>query len=135
MGFRTLIVFHSPSGRACPSTVTEFAAHQGLEVESLSDADEVMSLVNRTFPAGVVIDTAGMDQKFELCRTLKSDTFSAIVPVILLAPTKEDSIVYKALEAGADEVLTEEMEERERSLRLHVTLNRADRDVGVHPTT
>jgi diguanylate cyclase (GGDEF)-like protein len=135
MGFRTLIVYHSPSGRECPSTVTEFAKRQGLEIEYLPSIDEVMSLVNRTFPAGVVIETTGDDHSFVLCRALKSDTFSAIVPVILMAPASADGIVYNGLEAGADEVLTDAMDAREQLLRLHVTLNRADRDVGVHPTT
>jgi GGDEF domain-containing protein len=135
MGFRTLIVFHSPSGRECPQIVTDFAAKQGLQIECLVGADEVLSLVNRTLPAGVVIETDGADASFELCQHLKSDTFSAIIPIILLAPASVDGVIYRGLEAGADEVLTEKMEPRERMLRLHCTLNRAHRDVGVHPTT
>jgi GGDEF domain-containing protein len=43
--------------------------------------------------------------------------------------------VLAALEAGADEVLTEAMEPREQLLRLRMILRRADRDVSVHPTT
>ena len=104
-----------------------------MSVATIDRSDEVMALVNRTLPRAIVLDGAGGPALIELCEQLKSDAFSAIVPVIVL--TDNEDLLLEALEAGADEVLTDRMELREQVLRLRVTLSRADRDVSVHPTT
>src|SRR5690606_5539682 len=86
-------------------------------------------------PAGIIIDAVAEEESVRLCRTLKGDPFSAIVPVAMLAPADRPDLVLRGLEAGADEVLTESMDPREQILRLEMLLRRADRDVSVHPTT
>ncbi len=135
MGYQTVIVYHSPSGREPPATLQAVATELGVTVANIVDSAEVMALVNRTLPRAIVLDGSGQkDAITALTRRLKSDAFSAIVPVIVLS-TADGQTVVQALEAGADEVLTESMPERERQLRISVTLNRADRDVSVHPTT
>jgi len=101
----------------------------------VSDADDVLALVNRTLPAGVILDASAHDASVRLCMLLKRDAFSAIVPVAMMSPGNSEAVVLEALEAGADEVLTARMEEREQLLRLRMLLRRADRDVSVHPTT
>ncbi|HUP88197.1 MAG TPA: diguanylate cyclase [Longimicrobiales bacterium] len=135
MGFRTVLVYHSPSGRPAPAVTREFASANELLLNEITDAEEVLALVNRTFPAGIVMETDGSDGCFRLCKVLKSDAFSAIVPVLMTVPTDRKDLVLGGLEAGADEVLAEDTLERERILRMHMILNRADRDVSVHPTT
>ncbi len=135
MGFRTVLVFYSPSGRPTPTLVKEFAEESGLAINEIHDAEEVMALVNRTFPAGVFMDTTGMDGCLALCRDLKSDAFSGIVPVVMHVPTDREDLVLAGLEAGADEVLNDSTLERERLLRMRMILTRANRDVSVHPTT
>ena len=134
MGYQTVIVYHSPSGREPPNTLRTVATELGVAVANIIDSAEVMALVNRTLPRAIVLDGTAQDAITKLTRRLKSDAFSAIVPVIVLTPTDGDNVV-RALEAGADEVLTDAMPERERQLRIMVTLNQADRDVSVHPTT
>ena len=101
----------------------------------LARREDVVALVNRTFPAGILMDATADPETVELCAFLKSDAFSAIVPVVLLTPLEREDLVLAGLEAGADEVLTEGMELREQMLRLRMMLHRADRDVSVHPTT
>src|SRR5690606_18433423 len=62
--------------------------------------------------------------------------FTAVVPVVMYVAAdgaREDAAA--ALEAGADEVLTPSLSEREYDLRLALALRRAERDVSVHPTT
>ena len=46
-----------------------------------------------------------------------------------------DGASARALEAGADEVLSHGLPELECTLRLRMALRRAERDVSVHPTT
>ena len=135
MGFQTVIVYHSTSGREPPNTLRTLALDLGLTVSSISDANEVMALVNRTLPRAIVLDGSSTSSVIDLCRKLKSDAFSAIVPVVMITPIGAQHVGLAALEAGADEVLSEDMLEREQFLRFQVTLNRADRDVSVHPTT
>ena len=135
MGFKAVLIYHSPSGRACPPVVSEFADSAGLAVHEVDDRDEVIARVNRMFPAGLVLDTEHENGTIELCKKLKSDPFSAIVPIVMAVRPGERSLIIKALEAGADDVMPDDMDVRERSLRMHMILNRADRDVSVHPTT
>ena len=47
----------------------------------------------------------------------------------------DGALAAAALEAGADEVLTDGLPHRESNLRLALALRRAERDVSVHPTT
>ncbi|MGH7504912.1 MAG: hypothetical protein ACRELX_04655, partial [Longimicrobiales bacterium] len=91
-----------------------FARDQNLVLMSIADGEEVIALVNRTLPAGIVIDAASEAAAVEVCSLLKSDPFSAIVPVAMLAPAGRDDLVLQGLEAGADEVLTEAMERQEQ---------------------
>ncbi|MGD8277947.1 MAG: diguanylate cyclase [Gemmatimonadota bacterium] len=135
MSSKKLLVYYSPGARPTPPVLLAFGQLQGLQVATMSEDTDVGALVNRTLPAGIVIDTDDERAALQVCRTLKSDPFSAIVPVALIAPPGREDLVLSGLEAGADEVLTGGMEEREQILRLRMLLHRADRDVSVHPTT
>ena len=115
--------------------VRTFVESRGLVLSTMRDEAEVVALVNRTFPAGLILDAEAVDSAVRVCRALKRDAFSAIVPVVMLVPVAREDIVQCGLEAGADEVLTADMGVREQLLRLQMLLHRADRDVSVHPTT
>ena len=131
MRSRSTLVYHSSRAEAPPGVVLSFAAQRGLTVARMG-ADEVLEAANRSYPAAILLEDG---DALELCRTLKSDPFSGVIPVVLLAQHGSDAIVHDALEAGVDEVLTSDMDEREQSLRLGLAVRRADRDVSVHPTT
>ena len=135
MGFQTVLIFHSPSGGAAPALVREFAGQQGLVVEEVREPSGVIDLVNRSLPAGIFMDVTQGRAAFDLIKKLKSDAFSAIVPVIVNVGSNPPEMVLAALEAGADEVLSDTLAERERMLRMRMTHQRAARDVSVHPTT
>ncbi|HUF49253.1 MAG TPA: diguanylate cyclase [Longimicrobiales bacterium] len=135
MGSRSVFVYYSPGEQHAPEVLTEFVADQGLTLERCQTADQVVALVNRGFPAGVFVDGDNVDDPSAVCRMLKHDAFSAIVPIVITAPNHREDVVLAALEAGADEVLSTTMEPREQLLRLRMILHRADRDVSVHPTT
>jgi GGDEF domain-containing protein len=135
MDTRTALVFFSPGGSQPPPVLHTFAGLQGLLLVPVREADEVIALVNRTLPAGVIMDSAGREAAVALCGHLKRDAFSAIVPVAMHSTDAGGSVIVEALEAGADEVITAGMPEREQLLRLRMLLRRADRDVSVHPTT
>lgn len=130
------IVYYGP-GRSAPSdSVAQFARDRELVLFQVKSAEEVSSMLNRSFPGCVVLD-AGQDPAgvLELCRSIKGDAFTAIVPVVIKVPGNGKSLSADALEAGADEVVAEETSDREKRLRLELLLRRAERDVSVHPTT
>jgi GGDEF domain-containing protein len=133
-----VLLHHSPHGRAAPGAVREFAAGQGFPVVDVRSGDDIGPRVSRTYPAALVVDaTAPADDALALCRQMKGDAFTSVVPVIMYLATGEgsDQIVAAALENGADEVLNGSGSAREFLLRLRMAVARAERDVSVHPTT
>jgi GGDEF domain-containing protein len=130
------VLYFGP-GRTAPSTlVTRFAREHALEVVSVEDADDVRALLNQSYPGCVILqgdkDLTGVAQ---LARGVKQDAFTGIVPVVVLLPKADPGVAADMLAAGADEVVSESLPEREFLLRLEQVLRRADRDVSVHPTT
>jgi GGDEF domain-containing protein len=135
MGSRSVFVCYSPGDPRPPEILDAFAAEHDLTVMHCGSVDEVVALVNRGFPAGICVSAVDNADPALLCRLLKGDAFSAIVPVVIHAPDSTEATVLQALDAGADEVLTAHMHTHEQLLRLRMMLRRADRDVSVHPTT
>jgi GGDEF domain-containing protein len=135
MHFQAVLVYHALDGGAAPPALEAFADEQGFRLLSLQRPEEVTVVVNRSFPAAVVLAGDAASGAAELCRALKSDTFSAVVPVVFLVTEGDGTGVRAGFEAGADEVLTPELDAEEWRLRLRRAIQRADRDVSVNPTT
>jgi GGDEF domain-containing protein len=132
---RTVLYFGPGHPDASP-LVSRFGDQNALRVLTVTKAADVRALLNRTFPACLVLETdRDAEEILDLCRTLKQDAFTAIVPLVVLVPAGEPDLAVKCLEAGADEVVHEGLPPREKLLRLDQVLRRADRDVSVHPTT
>ena len=131
-----VLLHHSTHGRTAPDAVREFAAAQGFPVHEVRNAHEIHGRVSRSYPAALVVDAAAPgDGALTLCRQMKHDAFTSVVPVIMYLDHKtgNEELAAAALEAGADEVLYGGG--REVLLRLKMAVARAERDVGVHPTT
>src|SRR5688500_9270095 len=111
MGFRTALIYHSPQGRPAPAEIVAFTEAQGLRLIEESSREGVVAHVHRGFPSCILMDgekgdTAGV----ELCRVLKRDPFTAVVPIVFLYRDASPGQVHKALEVGADEVITHGMD-------------------------
>jgi GGDEF domain-containing protein len=132
---RTIIV-HGPGRAETLQRVEAFSRGRELRHQAVSSVEEVRALLNRTFPACVVLD-AGVtaDPILELCADLKRDAFTAIVPLVVVVSDGDGEGAAEALASGADEVMSAGVSEREWELRLELVLRRAARDVSVHPTT
>lgn len=132
---RTILYFGS-SPPVSADFVAGFARERGFEVETVSRAADVRAMLNRTFPAGVVVDAGDdVDSLIDLIEVLKGDPFTGIVPIVALLGVDSLNRSTDLLEAGADDVIRARLPEKERLLRLNQVLRRADRDVSVHPTT
>jgi GGDEF domain-containing protein len=131
-----VIVFYSSADHDPPQALSAHVARRQFVLVRADAAMDVLALVNRGHPSLVVLDGDGeIDEACELIKTLKSDPFSAIVPVIVWAAETDTAVIGRILEAGADDFLKQSMDEREKLLRLDTVARRVERDVSVHPTT
>ena len=134
MHFKPVVAYRSPAGDPAPELVREFARENGMQVVEATSCTEIVELVNRSFPACIIMGGPLDDEAIRACRTLKGEAFSAVIPIVVMGEgTAEQGL--RAMEAGADELLTDRMSVAEQAMRLQVTLHRADRDVSVHPST
>jgi len=133
---RPTILFFSPDGCPVPTLVRQWAAAHAFPLLVFSQPDEVESIVLRGHPCLLFVDgdnsgTAGVG----LVRRLKSDAFTAIVPITTLAGTHHPEQVQAWFSSGADEVLTGLFSPVEQRSRMDAMLVRTERDVSVHPST
>ena len=136
MRTRPTILFFSPDGCPVPTLVRQWAAAHTFPLLVFSEPDEVESIVLRGHPCLLFVDgdnsgTAGVG----LVRRLKSDAFTAIVPITTLASTHHPEQVQAWFTSGADEVLTGLFSPAEQRSRMDAMLVRTERDVSVHPST
>ena len=135
MAART-IVYSSSDSNAGPDLLSRFCCEHGYTLLVVEGAEGVTALLNRSFPSCLVLD-GGDDpaSMLELCSLVKGDTFTAIVPVILLIPSSESELAADCLAAGADEVVSQSGSDRGAESPIRVGRAPHPRDVAVHPTT
>ena len=136
MRTRPTILFFSPDGCPVPALVRQWAAAHAFPLLVFSQPDEVESIVLRGHPCLLFVDgdnsgTVGVG----LVRRLKSDAFTAIVPITTLAGTHHAEQVQSWFTSGADEVLTGLFSPAEQRSRMDAMLVRTERDVSAHPST
>ncbi|HJU73773.1 MAG TPA: diguanylate cyclase [Gemmatimonadaceae bacterium] len=120
---------------ALPRAVASWLVETGLRVQRTSDAAELLAFALRSRPRLAIIDSCLFEAPAHaLCRRLKRDSYTSIVPTVMLGVGGDDAI-DAAFEAGADEVLHIDAPVPEVERRLNVLLRRSDRDVYVHPST
>ncbi|MEO8199372.1 MAG: diguanylate cyclase [Gemmatimonadota bacterium] len=136
MRTRPTILFYSPDARPVPPLVRQWADAKAFPLMVLDCADEVESIVLRGFPCILFVDAHRPDADgAELVRRLKTDAFTAIVPVAMLSDSHDPERVQGWFNAGTDEVITGLFSPAEQRARLDAMLVRTQRDVSVHPST
>lgn len=129
------VVYFGAGRRTPPSLIARFCHERGLELEAARSEEAVHALMNRSVPACLVLDARDdTDLALALCKELKRDSFTSLVPIVIQEGEPDSERLADGLAAGADEVITSE-DSRENWLRLRLLLDRAARDVNVHPTT
>jgi GGDEF domain-containing protein len=133
---RPTILYFSPDGCPVPPLVRQWAAGNAFPLLVFSQPAEVESIILRGHPSLLFVDghesqAAGV----ELVRRLKSDAFTAIVPVTVLAADHHPEQVQAWFSAGSDEVISSLFTPAEQRSRLDAMLVRTERDVSVHPST
>lgn len=93
-----------------------------------------MAMALRARPRLAVFDDRDGDRSFMALLRLKSDSYTGIVPAVMLTDGSSRSF-EAAYRAGADEILRRDLDPREFQRRLDLLIRRSDRDVFVHPST
>jgi diguanylate cyclase (GGDEF)-like protein len=129
------VVLFQPRERPLPDAVRDWVRDLGLVVATVSTADELMALALRGRPRVVAFDARDEPKRVEeACQRLKADSYSGIVPCVIVVGSK-GSEFRAAFEAGADEVVRPTDPADEVTTRLGALLRRSDRDLTVHPST
>ncbi len=130
-----IAIILSPDGRPLPELTRSWLDARRLPVLTVASADELMAIALRSRPRLVIVDARTHPvEALKACRRIKADSFTGIVPVC--ACTRVEDIAFAAaFDAGADEVLRENIVAAEVPLRLDALLRRSDRDTFVHPST
>jgi len=128
------IVF-SPDAVAPPDVIDRWLNTLGAPRLELRDTEALMAAALRGRPRVVVFDARSAPAlSFEGLRLLKSDSYTAVVPALVLSRS-DAAAIDAGFEAGADEVVREGLDEAEAYVRLSAMLRRSDRDLHVHPST
>lgn len=136
MRARPTVLYFSPAERPRTELLNGWLTGRDLPIIHLRDRASVETTARRNLPILIIVDSdaAGEDTTV-LCHNLKSDPYTAIVPVALLAGKHAAPTVRAWFEAGADEVITPLFEPAEQRSRLEGLLLRNERSVAVHPST
>jgi len=133
---RALIVVYQPDATPLPEVVRAWVSTLGAETAAAGGADDLRRRLLRTRPTAVVVDARGAQAgaALDACRSVKSDPYTAVMPLALLA-ARDPAQLVAALAAGADEVISGAMGDGEIRARLDAMLSRSARDMDVHPST
>jgi phosphate regulon transcriptional regulator PhoB len=98
---------------------------EGYGVISACDGERALDLVKKELPDLIVLDLMlpGMDG-LEVCRTLKNDSRTSDIPVIMLTAKGEEADIVVGLELGADDYITKPFSVRQLLARVKTVLRR-----------
>lgn len=99
----------------------------GFEVIKAEDGPTALSLTREKSPNLVVLDLMLPEMSgLEVCRALKSDSSTALIPILMLTAKAEEVDRIVGLELGADDYVTKPFSPRELVLRVKNVIKRTD---------
>jgi diguanylate cyclase (GGDEF)-like protein len=123
-------------GRAEPSWLAAWLDAAGGPRQSTEDPEFVVAAALKARPRLIVLDARGEPawemQALTTCQRLKRDSYTGIVPILMLVNANRFA---EAFSAGADEVLRDDVSDEEAAARTSALIRRSDRDTDVHPST
>ena len=97
----------------------------GFRVEEVTDGAAVIAHTRNEIPALIVLDVMlpGLTG-FEVCKLLKTDPRTGVIPIIMLTAKAQEVERVQGLELGADDYMTKPFSPRELVLRVQSQLRR-----------
>jgi len=112
--------------------------HSGFDVQTATTGREALDLVQKHPPDLVVLDVMLPDvDGLEVCRTLRQQSYSRRIPILMLTARGEEIDRVVGFELGADDYVSKPFSPRELVLRVKSILRRSgtDRTDVVHVGT
>jgi DNA-binding response OmpR family regulator len=104
-------------------------SHSGYEVQSAASGREALELVQKQPPDLVVLDVMLPDvDGLEVCRTLRQQSSSRRIPILMLTARGEEIDRVVGFELGADDYVSKPFSPRELVLRVKSILRRSGTD-------
>ncbi|MEK6714992.1 MAG: response regulator transcription factor [Candidatus Omnitrophota bacterium] len=99
---------------------------EGYRTISAHDGESALELARKEHPDIVILDLMlpGIDG-LEVCKTLKSDTKTSTIAIIMLTAKAQESDKVVGLELGADDYVTKPFSPKELTARIKAVLRRA----------
>jgi putative two-component system response regulator len=99
--------------------MSEFLSREGYAVRAVADGSAALEAVSRELPDLILTDVMmpGLNG-FELCRRLKSDRATRLVPVVLVTSLNAREDRLEGITAGADDFLTKPFDSAELKARV-----------------
>jgi GGDEF domain-containing protein len=131
----TSAIVFTPDDVAPPEVVRRWLASLGVPLVTVQQTEALMGVALRSRPRVVIFDSrSNADVVLEALRRVKSDSYTGVVPAVVLTNDSHDAF-DRAFRAGADEVVRDSGDPGEITIRLDAMLRRSDRDLYVHPST
>jgi len=129
------VVFFAPEGRAVPELLATWGEARSFRVIRPGTRADVEMIALRSLPMLIAVDAESAAEGLALCEALKSDPYSGVIPLVVLADGHHSEETRRWLAAGADEVISPMFEPVEQRARIEALLSRAQTAVAVHPST
>jgi type IV pilus assembly protein PilB len=122
--FKALVVDDNADIRTIVKSVIQ-AANLGLTVVTAQDGIEAIELATQERPDIVILDVSMPDMDgFEVCRRLRSDVRTALVPVLMLTANGGEAHVTAGFGAGADDYVVKPFRREDLVARIKRMLER-----------
>jgi len=98
---------------------------EGFKTLSVRNGEDAVKITTKEYPDLIILDLMlpGMDG-LEVCKALKGDTKTALIPIIMLTAKSQESDKVVGLELGADDYMTKPFSPRELIARIKAVLRR-----------
>ncbi len=98
--------------------------------------DELVIICQR-FPVDLIFlaSRSNMNSDIEILRSIKSNVFLSITPVIVVHPEPDDNDIVAVYENGAEDFIYGEWVDRLVEVRIRRVIERSRRDLAVNPST
>jgi DNA-binding response OmpR family regulator len=115
-----LVVDDMPANR---KLLVDVLSHTGYAVITAASGEEALEKIDRSKPDLVLLDIVmpGIDG-YEVCRRIRSDSSTGILPVIMVTALEPTEERIKGLDAGADDFLTKPIDQQELLARVRSLL-------------
>jgi two-component system phosphate regulon response regulator PhoB len=99
---------------------------EGYQVVGVTSGEDALQEVRQNIPTLIILDLMlpGKDG-FDVCKSLRGDTRTKDVPVLMLTARSEEADIVIGLELGADDYLTKPFSPRELIARVRAILRRS----------